>query len=106
MNTYGNVSANYTWDENQSFAKYNPFWNIDACVLRGFASGNATCPSGNYDYFENLNNAFNPILGNATDTNSTSYGDSNNIPVPKEESGWLDVILLSLVVILVVCIII
>ena len=105
LNTYGNVSANYTWDENQSFAKYEPFWGMDTCMPGVFALGNATDASGIY-YFENSNNVLNPILGNSTDTNSTSYNDSSDIDVPKEDSDWSDIILLGLVVILVVCIII
>ena len=100
LNTYGNVSANYTWDENQSFAKYTPFLDIATCVLGGFASGNATAASDSY-YFKNSNTVFNTVLGNATDTNSTSNNNSTNVHVPLDDSGWRNIVLLILVVVFV-----
>lgn len=103
LNYYGNVSANYTWDENQSFANFT-FYGMDilGCVFPGASfSGNATL-SVFYDYVLSSSN-YVQMLGNATDSNST-MSHMANIDLPEGDSWWSNLIVLVLLLIMMVLI--
>lgn len=104
LNHYGNVSANYTWNESDEFSNYDPWFELATCV-KGWASGSAS--GMGYGLSFDLNNPIgNVILNNSTDTNSTSNGDNAEIIVPQDDFDWNNIILLVLVIILVVFVII
>ena len=106
LNHYGNVSANYTWNESESFANFTPpIYLLGA--LWDIAMGNASS-SGIYDYFH-LNNVKSLILSNITDTNSTSNVNAtgiNSMDVHNEESWWNYLIIGVLVVIMLMLVLI
>ena len=72
LNHYGNVSANYTWNESESFENFTPPWYLtDMCFEKGFASSSARLNSeflGSY-YFS----SYSPLdlLYEATNQTST-----------------------------------
>ena len=101
LNNYGNVSANYTWNETEDgFDYFNP-WVLDTCIL-GLAS--YKCNVSNYhNALGNLNNAFSAVLTNSTDVNITSTGDVEYIapPAHHDDYGWDNILVLALVLVLV-----
>ncbi|MBQ2665822.1 hypothetical protein [Methanobrevibacter sp.] len=105
LNNYGNVSANYTWNESEGFANYTPKDYMLGGYSFGCASADELMPMGSYYSFKDLYNQFNPILGNSTDSNSTA-GNATNADVADDGSWWSNIIILILVLALVVLVII
>lgn len=106
LNHYGNVSANYTWNESDDFNNFT-FW-FDMCSLvLGSSSMIKPISADLTNYaFENLNNPFITIYTNSTDMNITSNNDSDNIIPSQESTSWDNVIILILVLIFMVFVII
>ncbi len=103
LNNFGNVSANFTWDENQSFANFTPDWAVLACCLEGCGfSGNATS-SIFYNYLPVLG-SFSPIFGNVTDSNSTKT-NMTHVDLPENNPWWANLAILFLVVLMMFLII-
>lgn len=103
LNNYGNVSANYTWNESDDFANYTPpFW-LSTCAVKGLS---AIAMPITAEHYLNYSTPLNQILGNYTVGNSTSDSNSTGFVVPQEDSGWIDIVMLILMVILIVFIII
>lgn len=104
LNNYGNVSANYTWNESESFANYTPPWYLLGDVLKAMAMGKASAIT----YYFKLNNFKYPSLNNITDTNSTSIVNATAIDsmVHNEESWWNYIIIIVLVVIMLALVLI
>ena len=103
LNHYGNVSANYTWNESDEFENFVlPKYLLGAYYF-GCASAGAPMPKGSHVGFENLNDLAYPILSTITDLNKTAevnatnmtYGDTSN-----HDSWWTNVIILFLVLII------
>lgn len=97
LNHYGNVSANYTWNESESFANFtlpkNFLWGDVTDIALGLATP--------IHHFAGYSNSFNPIynlLTNSTDVNQTS-GD-NPINVTPETSGDYNIFILVILVII------
>ena len=105
LNNYGNVSANYTWNESDDFSRFYP----DIMCLYGAFYGCASAPDIAYKeipyFYSSLNNVFSPILGNSTD-NETS-NSTTVLETPQQgDSWWSNILILVLVVILVFLVII
>ena len=101
LNNYGNVSANYTWNETEDgFEHFNPWFTLDGCVF-GLASSKYIALENNYQTLKDLNDAFDTILTNSTDVNMTSTGNVEDIAPPVQDYGWNNIFLLVLVVVLV-----
>lgn len=66
LNFYGNVSANFTWDDNQSFVNFTPDFSILAYCLAGCEFSGSATSSVFYNYLPILGN-HSPIFGNATE---------------------------------------
>ena len=111
LNNYGNVSANYTWNESDEFYNFHP--KIAYLMESGMACGSASDIEDSFNespyFYSNLNNFFNPMLNNSTN-NSTSNETSNNATVldapDNNDSWWSNIVILVLVVILVALVII
>ena len=100
LNNYGNVSANYTWNETEDgFEYFNPWFTVDACL--GSASFECPIISNHYYALKNLNNIFDTILTNSTDVNMTSTGSNEYIAPPAHSYGWENILMLVLIVVLV-----
>ena len=107
LNNYGNVSANYTWNESDDFSKFYPeVWYTLSGMVLGSAS-DIDVPSYKSSYLNsNLNSMFNLILNNSTG-NSTSNNNVTTLDVPQnEDSWWSDVLMLVLILVLVVLVVI
>lgn len=101
LNHYGNVSANYTWNESDDFSKFElPLMY----ALSSIYSGSASAPDTYVPYsYSNLNNIFSKTLNNSTDTNTTN---NTNGVVVNNSFEWNDILLIILVIILLVFVII
>lgn len=78
LNHYGNVSANYTWNESDEFENFVlPKYLLGAYYF-GSASGSASMPEGSHVAFKNLNNLFYPTLATSTDLNKTVEDNSSS----------------------------
>ena len=105
LNHYGNVSENYTWNESDEFSQFFPF--LASGFYFGFATSSET-PQVVHKY-SNLNNIFNPLLSfsdidNVTFNidNVTSNGNASNFNISGEDnSGWANIIVLILVLLMV-----
>lgn len=100
LNHYGNVSANYTWNESESFSNFTLPFDILASV-KGLAT--APMPAG-HDYNRYLN-PFKPIyypLTNSTDINQTSTVDQ--LIFDSENSWDFNIFMLILVLFLMIVI--
>ncbi|MBR4447145.1 hypothetical protein [Methanobrevibacter sp.] len=108
LNHYGNVSANYTWNESDDFSNFT-LWDYLSAYYKGCASAGAPAINGEYDGFRNLNDLVYPILANSFDLNKTAQ-DKNvsnmaNVDVPDNGSWWSYGIILFLALIMGVLII-
>ena len=104
LNHYGNVSADYTWNESDDFENFNPKYLLGAYYM-GCASESASAYNKSHDVFKHLNSLVHPILSvfssdlnktveesNVTNSNMT-YGDMAS----DSNSGWTNIIILFLV---------
>ena len=104
LNHFGNVSANYTWNESESFENFTPEIYYCTAFARGCASAHEFSPIGFYDSFKSLNDIASPILGNSTDTNATA--NVTSVDAPGDHGSWWDnILILILIVALVVLVI-
>ncbi len=98
LNYYGNVSANYTWNESESFSNFTlPFDILGAMahVLSGSAS------AFEFNHYSNIINPFISLdNNNSTDVNLTSTNNHANAEVP--HSGDFNLIIFLIVVFLFV----
>ena len=98
LNHYGNVSANYTFNESDEFYNYHMPLQYLALSLGGMFSCSASSNGQNH-YFNNNNNQF-VFSSNSNETlNETAL---ENIDVEFELSWWGILILLILVILLVI----
>ena len=105
LNHFGNVSANYTWNESESFEKFIPEIYYCTAFAMGSASADVFSPIGFYDSFKSLNDIASPILGNSTDANATA--NATSVDAPGDNSSWWDnILILILIVFLVVLVIV
>ena len=105
LNHFGNVSANYTWNESESFEYFIPKFYYCTAFAMGSASADDFSAIGFYDSFKSLNNIASPLLGNSTDTNATA--NVTNVDAPGDNSFWWDnILILILIVFLVVLVIV
>ena len=105
LNHFGNVSANYTWNESESFEYFIPKLYYCTAFAMGSASADDFSAIGFYDSFKSLNNIASPLLGNSTDTNATA--NVTNVDAPGDNSFWWDnILILILIVFLVVLVIV
>ena len=103
LNHYGNVSANYTWNESDEFENFVlPKYLLGAYYF-GSASGSASMPEGSHVAFKNLNNLFYPTLATSTDLNKTVEDNSSSNAVnmaygnkSDDNSLWTYIIVLFL----------
>lgn len=102
LNHYGNVSANYTWNESEGFANYTPPFDFLADAICKQIGGNATAVAyGDYSeiYFPGI-----VQLNNSTDVNQTYAAGQAGI---EAQSSWeLNIFVLILVLALMILIII
>ena len=104
LNHFGNVSANYTWNESESFENFTPEIYYCTAFAMGCASAHEFSPIGFYDSFKSLNDIASPILGNSTDTNATA--NVTSVDAPGDNGSWWDnILLLILIFVLVVLVI-
>lgn len=104
LNHFGNVSANYTWNESESFENFTPEIYYCTAFAMGCASAHEFSPIGFYDSFKSLNDIASPILGNSTDTNATA--NVTSVDAPGDNGSWWDnILILILIVALVVLVI-
>lgn len=103
LNHYGNVSANYTWNESDSFENFTiPWYYITGGLFNDWAKGNATCPS--CGVYLSSYNPFYTVFGNSTDVNQTAA--VNQTVVAAQNSFDFSIFVLLIVVMLVILIII
>ena len=104
LNHYGNVSANYTWNESEGFDNFT----IPCMVLSGawdaFAQGKATSPLYANTFIE-LYDSFNDLITNSTDINHTAAAD-NPIAVAPENSWDFGIVILVVVLLIVILVMI
>ena len=110
LNHYGNVSANYTWNESDDFANFTPKDLLGAYYF-GCASSKGAAGDGINDFFPHLDNLFYPVSAfgnlNVTDEgNVTNATASVNVDAANESSWWNDIFILILVLIMVILVII
>lgn len=104
LNHYGNVSANYTWNESESFANYTPPFYI----LGHYAtSASASCPKcddelsvASYSPFYAPLNSYLPDDVNQTSTNA------NQTSVEVQKSSDFNIFMLILILALMILIVI
>ena len=96
LNHFGNVSANYTWNESESFENFTPEIYYCTAFAMGCASAHEFSPIGFYDSFKSLNDITSPILGNSTDTNATA--NVTSVDAPGDNSSWWDNILILILI--------
>lgn len=103
LNHYGNVSANYTWNESDSFANYTPpFYSLGAI----FDFVKESVSDTDFNRYIGLNNFKYLLLTNSTDVNLTSNVNSNDdVNVPAEESLWKFILMFILMLVLLIVII-
>ena len=99
LNHYGNVSANYTWNESDDFGRFH-LWEFSTALEKGFASGCMSAPEESYNVVKNMDNMFSPILVTSSDLNRTEEG-SNATEMPNSDtkdngSWWTYIIILFL----------
>ena len=102
LNHYGNVSANYTWNDSDNFENFTiPF--VFLCKsMDGIVLGSAS----DYDYGNSYLKSyapFNALITNSTDVNQTSTENQTSFEVP--DSVDFNIFLLALVILLVILII-
>ena len=106
LNHFGNVSANYTWNESESFENFTPEIYYCTAFAMGCASAHEFSPIGFYDSFKSLNDIATPMLGNSTDTNANATANVTSVDAPGDNGSWWDnILLLILIVVLVVLVI-
>ena len=96
LNHFGNVSANYTWNESESFENFTPEIYYCTAFAMGCASAHEFSPIGFYDSFKSLNDIASPILDNSTDTNATA--NVTSVDAPGDNSSWWDNILILILI--------
>lgn len=102
LNHYGNVSANYTWDDSESFANYTPPFDFMLGAMYKPILRNSTA-AGHDDYSYEYN-PFYSQANNSTDVNQTSLAHKANI---EAENSWdLNIFILILLLVLIILIII
>ena len=104
LNHFGNVSANYTWNESESFEYFIPKLYYCTAFAMGSASADEFSEIGFYDSFKSLNDIASPILGNSTDTNATS--NVTSVDSPGDNGSWWDNILIMILVFVLVVLVI
>lgn len=107
LNHYGNVSANYTWNESESFANFTPSKYLLGAYYFPIAESTA------FHEFDNYINSFYPF--NTTLTNSTAVNQTdtdnqtfigNQTDVGVEYRWETNVLILMLMIVLVILVII
>ena len=99
LNHYGNVSANYTWNESESFANYTLPSYLLGAIFKLIAGGNAS----DIDYYRYSNwiSPFILSLDNSTDiNNATAINNQASAEVP--DSWDFNLIILLIVVCIIV----
>lgn len=106
LNNYGNVSANYTWNESDEFSNFYP--SFYDCFGFDFPSVNLKTANSVNNTINHFFNPFTSIQDNSTDLNSTvSSNDNANVIVPEQETNdWSSILIIILVLFLLVCVII
>lgn len=106
LNHYGNVSANYTWDENESFSNFEPLYLFKA--LSFYAKGSAASGIG-FNWYSNLHDEFYVPLNNSDDVNQTASGNQtagDNQAVVEAQTSDYGIAAIILILILVFAILI
>lgn len=109
LNNYGNVSANYTWNESESFANFSlPKYLLGAIYydIAGIAgSASATAPFKHSTFMASLDPIY-ASLTNSTDGNQTSTDNNDNMETPYppdySEGSILILVLVMIVAILMI----
>ena len=78
LNNYGNVSANYTWNESESFSNFTIMPKCLVSAFSYFAKGSATQGFG-FDRYSNLYGQFYVPLNNSDDVNQTANGNQTAV---------------------------
>lgn len=103
LNHYGNVSANYTWNESESFANFTPpFHEIGCCISSGSSPGpnDDKLFAAGYSPFYVPLNSYLPDDVNQTSTNS------NQTSVEVQKSSDFNIFMLILILALMILIVI
>ena len=99
LNNYGNVSANYTWNESESFENYTPPFDFMADAMYDCIAGNAA--AGGSGYYSVV---YAPLTfiqsNNLTDVNQTSH--INQTITEAQNSRDLNIFVLILVLVLMI----
>jgi hypothetical protein len=99
LNNYGNVSANYTWNESESFANYTPSLDFITDAMYKCIAGNAAAMG--YDYYSEIYAPLSFIQSsNSNDVNQTSQ--INQTIVKAQNSRDLNIFVLILVLVLMI----
>lgn len=99
LNHYGNVSANYTWDDNESFANFTPpIYLFDMCIAKGSASSFESS-----EFLGSYISSYAP-LASLDDVNQTSANNQTDVEVTY--SGDMNIFILLLVILLMILVII
>lgn len=103
LNNYGNVSANYTWNESESFANYTPPLDFMADAMYKCIAGNATTVG--YGYYSKIYAPSSFIQSNnLTNVNQTSH---INQSIMEPQNSWdLNIFVLILVLVFMILMII
>lgn len=103
LNHYGNVSANYTWNESESFANFTP----PIYYLTARATGAASFPSSDESLLATGYSPFYTPLANtnSTDVNQTATS-ANQTSVEVQNSWDFNIFILILMLLLMIVIVI
>ena len=106
LNHFGNVSANYTWNESEGFEYFIPKLYYCTAFAMGSASADEFSAIGFYDSFKSLNDIATPMLGNSTDTNANATVNVTSVDASGDNGSWWDnILILILIFVLVVLVI-
>ena len=102
LNIYGNVSANYTWNESESFSNFSlPKYLLGAIYydIAGMTSSASGCASAPISSSMEITNPVQAFLTNSTGLNQTSTANNQTTaPVPQYSEYNLLVLVLVIVV--------
>ena len=103
LNHYGNVSANYTWNESESFANFTPpiYYLCAMSIAKGFAGSDFDGFAGSdIGAYADSYSLYAP-LAFLSDANQTSTDNNADVEVP-HSSGDMNIFALVLVIMLLI----
>lgn len=99
LNHYGNVSANYTWNESDEFSNF-PLIKFLSAGFSGYAPESMTAIGESFNGFNSPNEPFPLTLAAASDLNKTAEGSNATYVANEDSSSWWATIIIIFLVLL------